>query len=124
MKIRTDYVTNSSSSSFILARKGELTEAQKAAIIKFVEEEMLGNKLLTPKNTEEEIQKVFDEEYISEDNQEEIRDALKQGKTIYNGWVSFEESEYGLAEMFISLWNKLEEADGQNFMAIDASLEY
>lgn len=124
MKIRTDYVTNSSSSSFILARKGELTEAQKAAIIEFVEVEMLGRKMLTPENSEEEIQKLIDEAYINEYYQEEIRDALKQGNSIYGGWVSFEQCEYDYADMLTSLWEKLEEVDGENFKAIDGSLEY
>lgn len=124
MKVRADYVTNSSSSSFILARKGELTDLQKEAIIEFVEKEMLGKKMLTTVSTEEEIQKVIDEEYLSDSCEDEIRVALKDGKDIYGGWIDFEDCSYHLADMFISLWNKLEETDGENFVAIDGSLEY
>ena len=90
MKIRTDYVTNSSSSSFILARKEELSEAQKEAVLGYVARKMLGNAILTPSSSEEEIQKTFDDFYISEENQAAIRQALADGKTVYRGCVNFE----------------------------------
>ncbi len=124
MKVRTDFVTNSSSSSFILARKGELTEKQKDIIVQLVVDRMLGERILIPENSEEEIQKVFEEYYIDEDDQKQIRTALKEGKSIYSGWISFEESDYNLANMFTRLWEKLEEADSDHFETIDGSLDY
>ena len=44
MKVRSDFVTNSSSSSFILARKDELTEEQKQLILDYVCNNLLGRR--------------------------------------------------------------------------------
>lgn len=124
MKIRTDYVTNSSSSSFILARKEELSENLKEIIITFVLDEMMGEKLLSPGSAEEEIQRVFDENYIDDGKQQEIREALKEGKTIYGGCIDFECCDYNYAELFENLWEKMDEAGDKSFDVIDGDLSY
>ena len=123
MKIRTDYVTKSSSSSFILARKEELSEAQKEAVLGYVARKMLGNAILTPSSSEEAIQKTFDDFYISEENQAAIRQALADGKTVYRGCVNFECCEETQAELFERLWEALEDADPDTFSILDGDLD-
>ena len=125
MKIRSDYVTNSSSSSFILAQKGELNEAQKEAIIRYVTERMMGDTILTPESSEEEIHKAFKENYIwDDDEQAAVRQALSEGKTIRHGDVDFECCEDTYAELFERLWKVLENAAPDTFSILDGDLNY
>lgn len=127
MKVRMDFVTNSSSSSFILARTSKLNEKQKEEILKYVEKTFLGKPLLTPDSTEEEIQKVFQDDWQfidEEERQMAVRKALKQGKTIYDGCVDYEQSDYEYASIFEEIWEILEENGDGNFEAINDDLSY
>lgn len=122
MKFRKDFVTNSSSSSFIIAKKDEFSELQISEILKFVEE-ILGQKVLTPQSTKEEIERFFEDNYISAEEKGKIKKALSEGKNIYVGNIDFEMCEIAYGEVYQNLWEKLGK-DKNNFEEIDTDINY
>ena len=131
MKIRIDFITNSSSSSFILARKGEFTEEQKNAVMDYIIDQMLGEKILSyedVKSSEAEIEakvaKLAETDYWVGEMQDEIKEALKSGKDIYMGTVNHERADGYYCDLFEDIWRILKENGQGNFEAIQDDLSY
>ena len=120
MRIRTDFVTNSSSSSFILAMKNGLTEKQEEALLDYIRTTFLGHVIA---ETEEELEDIEETLYYN-DRKKAASEAIKNGMKIYEGHVSFESTEYDLCEMYQDIWNILEENGDGNFEVIEGSLDY
>lgn len=125
MKIRRGFVTNSSSSSFIIARDGDdLSPAQQKVLLDFCKENLLGEKFLTPDEGEETWMKKMQAEYIEDERAEAILSALRSGKTVYLGRISYEECEYVIADQVSKLFENLAKADPNKMVIIDGDLSY
>lgn len=127
MKIRTDYVTNSSRSLFMVAAAENLSEKAKNALLQWALDEFLGRPVISPGASDKEIE-TFIEEYAggwyenNEDLCRKVQDALKDGLTIYEGVVRFEGPD-SVADNYEDVWDKLREYSNE-FRVIDDELSY
>ena len=122
MKYRSDFVTNSSSSSFIVARKGKLNKAQKKALLEVLEEELLGEEVLKPGATEEEIDAACDEYSEMKYHKDQIKELLEEGKMICVGEVIFDGMHDDYGSFLQRLWDVIEE--NGDFDQVDTDLDF
>ncbi len=136
MKIRKGFVTNSSSSSFIIARKENLTEEQKEVILDYALVNLLGCVVIS---TKEELiacfQQLFDKDIWDEENNcldedswyaDQFAAALAEieaGKVVCMDRVCFENSEQTVIALYHGLWKRLLECS-DDFAVIDGDLDY
>ena len=120
MKVRADFVTNSSSASFVLAFKDEkLTQRQKEAIVEDVLKNALGHKM------SEKDWKDFDRWYDEEDWYEEAKEyQAKEGWTVRSGSVDFEDAGYHYSALLEGLWHAVAKADPEHTKLINTDLSY
>lgn len=116
MKYRSDFVTNSSSSSFMVAKKGELNEKQKEKIVEYIEGKFLGRKV-------DSLNDIGD--YYRKDGEiaKEGMEAMNNGFEVYAGCIDFEIPD-DQSEIYSEIWKILEKYSDGNFKSIDTDLSY
>ena len=120
MKIRTDFVTNSSSSSFIIAHKS--SAKQKEILADFAKRTFFGDRwTLTPGTPIEEVRKILEDHY-QEEFLDEVVDCLNAGFEVSMGSVDFEPDM--AAVNYTAVWRELYAGDRENFVPIDIDLSY
>ena len=124
MKIRMDFVTNSSSSSFLVAQKkgGQLSQKSRDKFADLLIHKFLDKMKVLNDLTAENIRTHEQFEYKNDDVVNDVAAALKDGFQIKEGYISWEEAEGSLADILSDVLEILDEDDG--YRLIEGDLSY
>lgn len=116
MKTRSDFVSNSSSTSFLIGfREEQLTQKQKDAIVEFISNNVLGQR------TSDEEFAGLETWYPEEDCVDWARSLREQGWNINAGEFPYEFLD-DLGSFLQRLWRAIAKADPENTKLIDIEL--
>ena len=117
LKIRQGFVTNSSSSSFLIAKSEGFTDEQKMKLLKQIEDLFFGEVELAKGSSEEEIRKYADENLM---DVEQVR-KLVVDKDIRHGSVDYEDCVYTLQNLYSTIWDAVRGDTNIEFIEDDLS---
>lgn len=101
---------------FILARKEALSIRQKEAIVEFVVNRMLGQKVVCGMYELEEYLEA-ESEFMDQAIEDKLLESVRKGQTVFSGCISVTDGE-GMALLLEDLWKVLEETDNTAFSRI------